>query len=62
MIARVALKIKACELGLAFCGEGLLGRQRMWQPEESALLKASLHPGLTTPILPFYWTLTAVSL
>ncbi|AYU97894.1 hypothetical protein ACPUEX_21915 [Enterobacter vonholyi] len=38
-----AVKIKAHERGLTFCGDGLQGRQRMWQPEELALLKANLH-------------------
>lgn len=38
-----AVKVKACELGLSFCGDGRHGRQRMWQPEELALLAANLH-------------------
>ncbi|QLA06948.1 hypothetical protein HWQ18_10815 [Enterobacter ludwigii] len=31
-----AVKIKACELGLTFCGDGLQVRQRMWQQEKPA--------------------------
>ncbi|ELN2574362.1 hypothetical protein [Enterobacter kobei] len=49
-----AIKVKACELGLTFCGDGLQGRQQMWQPEELALLQANQHLGLTrlAPLFP----------